>query len=290
MEALFGNFEGFYGEYGEKFLPAIVASLICAIFVFAWRSTEVSTPDRLEGQFNIPGRGTFNIIPESTTAERPEQTSTSPEGLRRRHNPSGSSSENSTQNSAQSADAGNSRTEPPPTEAVFDEGDLNEPELTTKIRFLDESEILCRFRPSQSLGDFKRKNIEDSTERGRLCLIFGGMPLKDEKAKMSRIGVKDGDTMHGFYKTLPPEPNPEERNNNASSSYSHPRTGQHSPQLDEDDFFDEISRWFVPAIGGILGVAWLYLITAPYPMTFSTHLSMFFITSVFVGFIIMNRA
>lgn len=36
MEALFGNFEGFYGEYGEKFLPAIVASLICAIFVFAW--------------------------------------------------------------------------------------------------------------------------------------------------------------------------------------------------------------------------------------------------------------
>jgi hypothetical protein len=31
------------------------------------------------------------------------------------------------------------------------------------------------------------------------------MPLKDEKAKMSRIGVKDGDTMHGFYKTLPPE-------------------------------------------------------------------------------------
>lgn len=40
MEALFGNFEGFYGEYGEKFLPAIVASLICAIFVFAWRSTE----------------------------------------------------------------------------------------------------------------------------------------------------------------------------------------------------------------------------------------------------------
>ena len=121
---------------------------------------------------------------------------------------------------------------------------------------------------------------------------------------MSRIGVKDGDTMHGFYKTLPPEPSSEERNNNASSSTSHPRTGQHSPQLDEDDFFDEISRWFVPAIGGILGswlllncilpifsgVAWLYLITAPYPMTFSTHLSMFFITSVFVGFLIMNRA
>ena len=40
MEALYGNFEGFYGEYGEKFLPAIVASLICAIVVFAWRSTE----------------------------------------------------------------------------------------------------------------------------------------------------------------------------------------------------------------------------------------------------------
>lgn len=121
----------------------------------------MSTPDRLEGQFNIPGRGTFNIIPESTTAERPEQTSTSPEGLRRRHNPSGRSSENSTQNSDQSVDAGNSRTEPPPTEAVFDEGDLNEPELTTKIRFLDESEILCRFRPSQSLGDFKSKFLSE---------------------------------------------------------------------------------------------------------------------------------
>lgn len=40
MEALYGNFEGFYGEYGEKFLPAIVASLICAIVVIAWRSTE----------------------------------------------------------------------------------------------------------------------------------------------------------------------------------------------------------------------------------------------------------
>ena len=40
MEATYGNFEGFYGQYGEKFLPAIVASLICAIVVFAWRSTE----------------------------------------------------------------------------------------------------------------------------------------------------------------------------------------------------------------------------------------------------------
>lgn len=40
MEALYGNFEGFYGEFGEKFLPAIVASLICAVVVFAWRSTE----------------------------------------------------------------------------------------------------------------------------------------------------------------------------------------------------------------------------------------------------------
>lgn len=289
MEVLYGNFEGFYGEYGEKFLPAIVASLICAIVVFAWRSTEVSTPDHLQGQFNIPGRGTFNIIPESTAAERPERSSrSSPEGLRRRHNPSGNSSE--AENSTQGADAGNSSAEQPQAETVYDEGDLDEPELTTKIRFLDEREILCRFRPSQSLGDFKRKNIEDSTERKRLCLIFGGMPLKDEKAKMSRIGVKDGDTMHGFYKTLPPEPSPEERNNNASSSATHPRTGQHSPQLDEDEFFDEISRWFVPAIGGILGVAWLYLITAPYSMTFTTHLSMFFITSVFVGFIIMNRA
>ena len=69
---------------------------------------------------------------------------------------------------------------------------------------------------------------------------------------MSKIGVKDGDTMHGFYKTLPPEPSPEESNNNAGTS-AHPRTGQHSPQLDEEDFFDDITRWFVPAIGAILG-------------------------------------
>jgi len=290
MEATYGNFEGFYGQYGEKFLPAIVASLICAIVVFAWRSTEVTTPDRLQGQFNIPGRGTFNIIPESTAPERVEQTPrrSPPEGLRRRHNQIGNSSES--ENYTRGGDAGNSSTEQPPAEVVYDEGDLNEPELTTKIRFLDEREILCRFRPSQSLGDFKRKNIEDSTERRRLCLIFGGMPLKDEKAKMSRIGVKDGDTMHGFFRTQPPEPSPEERNNNERTDSSHSRTGQYSPQLHEDDFFDEISRWFVPAIGGILGVAWLYLITAPYPMSFSTHLSMFFITSVFLGFIIMNRA
>ena len=58
--------------------------------------------------------------------------------------------------------------------------------------------------------------------------------------------------MHGFYKTLPPEPSPEESNNNAGAG-AHPRTGQHSPQLDEDDFFDDITRWFVPAIGAILG-------------------------------------
>ena len=45
MEALYGNFEGFYGEYGEKFLPAIVASLICAVVVFAWRSTEGKLSD-----------------------------------------------------------------------------------------------------------------------------------------------------------------------------------------------------------------------------------------------------
>ena len=228
-------------------------------------------PDDLQGQFNIPGRGTFNIVPDSTTTERAERQSarTTPEGLRRRHNPSGNSSEaeNDAGNSQNSADSGNSSTERPAAE-LFDEGDLEEPELTTKIRFLDESEILCRFRPSQSLGDFKRmfklttfvrknnsgKNIEDSTERRRLCLIFGGMPLKDDKAKMSRIGVKDGDTMHGFSKTLPPEPSPEERNNNTNRSGAHPRTGQHSPQLEEEDFFDNITRWLVPALGGILGL------------------------------------
>ena len=53
MEALYGNFEGFYGEYGEKFLPAIVASLICAVVVFAWRSTEGKLSD-LSDEISCP--------------------------------------------------------------------------------------------------------------------------------------------------------------------------------------------------------------------------------------------
>ena len=130
------------------------------------QSSVVSTPDELEGQFNIPGRGTFNIVHDSSSAQRNEQSSSlrrSPEGLRRRVNSDGNSSAPpSSQGASSSANGGNSSTEQRSpssvAEELFDEGDLEEPELTTKIRFLDESEIQCRFRPSQSLGDFKRMN------------------------------------------------------------------------------------------------------------------------------------
>ena len=61
-----------------------------------------------------------------------------------------------------------SRAEAPPSEGAsqsadndeaeeFDAGDENETEVAINVRYLDESVKSCRFRPSQSLGHFKRK-------------------------------------------------------------------------------------------------------------------------------------
>ena len=173
--------------------PIATVLILALTIVFAWRSTEgnllfwttssklnsVSTDDDVQGQFTIPGRGTFNVI-----------------------NP----------NSGRSS----SRTEAPPSDGAsqsaendepeeFDAGDETETEVAINVRYLDESVKSCRFRPSQSLGHFKRKisspfsflkfgfseaNWADSSERQRVCLIYAGKALRDDKVKMSRIGLK----------------------------------------------------------------------------------------------------
>ena len=41
----------------------------------------------------------------------------------------------------------------------FDAGDEEETEISINVRYLDESVKSCQFRPSQSLGHFKREFI-----------------------------------------------------------------------------------------------------------------------------------
>ena len=85
-------------------------------------------------------------------------------------------------------------------------------------------------------------------ERTRLCLIYGGNPLRDDSIKMSQVGLKEGDTMHGFYKTGPanPEAGSNETNNNSSQGFGN--SGD-----TEDDDFDELARYFLPLAGSLLG-------------------------------------
>jgi len=107
----------------------------------------VHTPDEVNGQFTIPGRGTFNVV-----NTEPSNPNIYP-GVRLRNvNQSGSNDETES--------APSTSTSPPsPPPPVHDQGDPNEDPVNIRVRFLDESVQACTFRPSQSLGDFKRKCI-----------------------------------------------------------------------------------------------------------------------------------
>jgi len=235
--------------------PVATVLILALTIVFAWRSTEVSTDDDVQGQFTIPGRGTFNVI-----------------------NP----------NSGRSS----SRAESPPTEGAspssendeteeFDAGDETETEVAINVRYLDESVKSCRFRPSQSLGHFKQANWADTSERRRVCLIYAGKALRDDKVKMSRIGLKEGDTMHAFYRS--PE---NERNNNPSSGAS--GNTQNVPPPPDGDDFDELARYFLPLAGSLLVMTWFYVLSSPIMLSVSTLVALLFITLIYTGFAVYN--
>ena len=130
----------------------------------------------------------------------------------------------------------------------------------------------CSFRPSQSLGHFKRtflvlltikssrvcvnnyfsvSNWSNEDERKRVCLIYAGKALRDDKIQMRRIGLKEGDTMHAFYKNEP-EPN-NNRTENGSSQTRNGAGDNRSDQFDDDDF-DELARYFLPLAGSLLSM------------------------------------
>jgi len=90
------------------------------------------------------------------------------------------------------------------------------------------------------------RNWTNVEERQRLCLIYAGNPLRDDSIKMSQVGLKEGDTMHGFYKSAPTDPTAGQSasNNNASGTFQNDL---------EDDDFDELARYFLPLAGSLLG-------------------------------------
>ena len=98
----------------------------------------------MTGQFTIPGRGTFNVVNTDTQPIRSATLSGS--DLRRR-------TVNQSESSEPSQSEPSSSSAPPPP--VHDAGDLSETPVHIRVRFLDESEQSCTYRPSQSLGDFK---------------------------------------------------------------------------------------------------------------------------------------
>merc|ERR1712131_470213 len=64
--------------------PAAVILVLISVIIFAWRSTEVSTADEVDGQFTIPGRGTFNVIntDRSTSTNQNRSSTTRRRGVR----------------------------------------------------------------------------------------------------------------------------------------------------------------------------------------------------------------
>ena len=72
--------------------PIMVVLLLTGVIIFAWRSTEgtiirflisyknskVSTDDEVQGQFTIPGRGTFNVINPGGRSSSRGQSETPP--------------------------------------------------------------------------------------------------------------------------------------------------------------------------------------------------------------------
>jgi len=256
-----GDYVNYQAIMGAAY-PVAVVLILAATIVFAWRSTEVSTDDDVQGQFTIPGRGTFNVInptrPTSATP-RSDSSSTPPAEPSTVHEES--------------------------EEESFDAGDEEEGELTINVRYLDESVKSCRFRPSQSLGHFKQLNWTDTTERNRVCLIYAGKALRDDRVKMSRIGLKEGDTMHAFYRNV------EERNNNPngeSGPSSSTSTSSPSSSTPDGDDFDELARYFLPLAGSLLVMTWFYVLSSPIMLSMSTLVALLFITLIYTGFAVYN--
>merc|ERR1712227_624763 len=238
--------------------PTAVILVLISVIIFAWRSTEVSTADEVDGQFTIPGRGTFNVI----NTDRSSSTNQNRSSTTRRRG-------------ARTSSTGSQQETEPETET----------EININVRYLDESVMNCSFRPSQSLGHFKLSNWSNEDERKRVCLIYAGKALRDDKIQMRRIGLKEGDTMHAFYKNEP-EPN----NNRAENGPSQARNGagdNRSDQFDDDDF-DELARYFLPLAGSLLIMTWFYVLSSPIMISVSTLVALLFITLIYTGFAIYN--
>lgn len=124
--------------------------------------------------------------------------------------------------------------------------------------------------------------------------------MRDDKIQMRRIGLKEGDTMHAFYKNEP-EPN----NNRTENGPSQTRNGagdNRSDQFDDDDF-DELARYFLPLAGSLLSMptinisyklyvllvmTWFYVLSSPIMISVSTLVALLFITLIYTGFAIYN--
>ena len=103
----------------------------------------VSTADEVDGQFTIPGRGTFNVI----NTERSSSANQNRSNRSRNERVSSPDQETEPESETESEDV------------APDAGDESETEININVRYLDESVKNCSFRPSQSLGHFKRKLI-----------------------------------------------------------------------------------------------------------------------------------
>jgi len=254
--------------------PIAVILVLISVIIFAWRSTEVSTADEVDGQFTIPGRGTFNVINTDRTSSTNQNRSSTTRRRGTRTSSTGSQQETEPETETTTSE-----------EVAPDAGDETETEININVRYLDESVMNCSFRPSQSLGHFKLSNWSNEDERKRVCLIYAGKALRDDKIQMRRIGLKEGDTMHAFYKNEP-EPN----NNRTENGSNQTRNGageSRNDQFDDDDF-DELARYFLPLAGSLLIMTWFYVLSSPIMISVSTLVALLFITLIYTGFAIYN--
>ena len=106
----------------------------------------VSTADEVDGQFTIPGRGTFNVINTDRTSSTNQNRSSTTRRRGARTSSTGSQQETEPETETTTSE-----------EVAPDAGDETETEININVRYLDESVMNCSFRPSQSLGHFKRK-------------------------------------------------------------------------------------------------------------------------------------
>lgn len=65
---------------------------------------------------------------------------------------------------------------------------------------------------------------------------------------MSRLGLKEGDTMHGFYKAPTNDSNSSQNFGDSANNNGQQRRNEH-----DDDEFDELARYFLPLAGSLLG-------------------------------------